>query len=215
MLSCPIAGATAYTNAYFGRGSGGIFLDNVGCTGTESTLLSCSHSGVGVHNCLHTADAGVRCSGKRLSSHMCNLYYNMVISTKNFYGAKYQFCFYWLVTSYVKLWVILCCQIKIIIMTLVITLFHFHPNDETVFLRNRPLKLFFCFLLAVPTNCTEGQIRLKGHLREGRVEICLSRVWGTICDVSWDSHDAAVVCRQLGYPVLGETAKDSLQMCIT
>ena len=64
MLSCPTPGAIAYSYAHFGSGSGGIFLDNVGCRGTESTLLSCTHSGVGVHNCRHNADAGVRCLGK-------------------------------------------------------------------------------------------------------------------------------------------------------
>ena len=60
-------------------------------------------------------------------------------------------------------------------------------------------------VLAVPVNCTEGQIRLIGGLRAGTVEICLSGFWGTICHNSWDSRDAGVVCRQLGYPVLGKS----------
>ena len=68
-------GAVAYTNAYFGRGSGGIFLDDVGCTGTESTLLSCNNPGIGYHNCHHSDDAGVRCLGKGISSYMCYLDY--------------------------------------------------------------------------------------------------------------------------------------------
>ncbi len=33
------------------------------CTGTEATLFNCTHGGVGVHNCDHSADAGVTCTG--------------------------------------------------------------------------------------------------------------------------------------------------------
>lgn len=51
------------------------------------------------------------------------------------------------------------------------------------------------------TSCEDGQIRLQGGVieNEGRVEICFGNVWGTICDDDWDSNDAAVVCRELGY----------------
>ncbi|KAG5837885.1 hypothetical protein ANANG_G00217860, partial [Anguilla anguilla] len=48
--------------AHFGQGSGQITLDDLGCSGTEESLDQCSHSGLGIHNCAHSEDAGVTCS---------------------------------------------------------------------------------------------------------------------------------------------------------
>ena len=56
-------GGRAYTNAYFGAGSGPIFLDDVQCTSTASKLLECPSRPILSHNCLHSADAGVGCEG--------------------------------------------------------------------------------------------------------------------------------------------------------
>ena len=47
----------------FGAGSGQIFLDDVLCIGTESRLEDCRNRGLGVHNCSHFEDIGVRCTG--------------------------------------------------------------------------------------------------------------------------------------------------------
>ena len=63
-------GAESFTNARFGRGTGPLLLDRLGCTGREQTLLSCSHRGLGVtsYYCGHDDDVGVRCQGKIILS---------------------------------------------------------------------------------------------------------------------------------------------------
>ncbi|XP_078695032.1 scavenger receptor cysteine-rich type 1 protein M130-like isoform X2 [Branchiostoma floridae x Branchiostoma belcheri] len=50
-----------YHNAYFGQGSGPIWMDDLGCSGYESSLQYCPHNGWGNHNCGHHEDVAVRC----------------------------------------------------------------------------------------------------------------------------------------------------------
>ena len=52
-----------HREAYYGEGSGPIWLDNVDCTGSETILHDCSHNNIGDHNCGHDADVGVVCKG--------------------------------------------------------------------------------------------------------------------------------------------------------
>ncbi|KAB0338081.1 hypothetical protein FD754_024817 [Muntiacus muntjak] len=49
-------------------GSGPIVLDEVGCSGYETYLWSCSHNPWNTHNCGHSEDASVICSGCKFPS---------------------------------------------------------------------------------------------------------------------------------------------------
>ena len=50
-------------------------------------------------------------------------------------------------------------------------------------------------------NCEHGSVRLVGYdeedFRQGRVELCVNSVWGTICSTQFNQEDAEVVCAQL------------------
>ena len=55
---------SAPLSAYFGQGSGKIWLDDVNCLGNESSIKRCSHNGWNINNCGHSKDASVICSSK-------------------------------------------------------------------------------------------------------------------------------------------------------
>ena len=51
-----------YPPGTFGEGTGPILMDEVHCTGSESSLWSCIRNEVGNHDCSHSQDVAIRCS---------------------------------------------------------------------------------------------------------------------------------------------------------
>ena len=60
-LNCLVTSALYGYQHNFGQGTGPVYLYGVGCSGTESSLPSCSHSGIRFNWCSHYSDAGVVC----------------------------------------------------------------------------------------------------------------------------------------------------------
>ncbi|KAL3854706.1 hypothetical protein ACJMK2_013964, partial [Sinanodonta woodiana] len=59
-LGLPTSGAIALGNAHFGQGSGPIHIDDVGCQGSEPTLAACMYANIS--DCTHAEDVGVQCN---------------------------------------------------------------------------------------------------------------------------------------------------------
>ena len=56
-----------------------------------------------------------------------------------------------------------------------------------------------------PIKCTTGDLRLVGGTKdyEGRLEVCINNVWGTVCIIGWSNQETRIACKQLGYQELG------------
>ncbi len=57
--------------------------------------------------------------------------------------------------------------------------------------------------------CSDGAIRLVGgNVISGRLELCINRAWGTICEEGFTADDAQVVCNQTGLPHNGKNLNE-------
>ena len=52
----------ARSEAFFGQGTGHIFMDEVKCNGNELSIFDCSYIDMRQHDCGHGEDSGVECS---------------------------------------------------------------------------------------------------------------------------------------------------------
>ena len=86
------AGGTSLNNAYFGQGSGPIFMDEVRCGSNDTALLACPYDPNTAEDS-HQEDAGVRCGSECFTPfiHECICFMDSVLFIKHFIGSSFLY----------------------------------------------------------------------------------------------------------------------------
>ena len=197
------------TGAYFGEGTGNIWLNDFVCTGSEENLWTCEQVGRGAKNCNHRSDVGVVCQspirivdgdtkyegrveiwnndqwGSICSNNWDDAAARVVCQQMGFPGARQAEIFG---TSTEQVW------LDIVECT--------GDEERLLSCRNNGWRMGNCSDDIAGVTC-QAPIRLVDRLvnvnYQGRVEVWHNGEWGTVCGgYDWDDNDAQVVCRQLG-----------------
>ncbi|XP_066095152.1 scavenger receptor cysteine-rich domain-containing protein SCART1-like [Saccopteryx bilineata] len=199
--------------AHFGRGSGLVWTEAFRCVGNESLLFHCPRrSG---HQCGHSQDAGLRCSGEKFrlvngSSSSCEGRVELQVQ-----GAWAPLCAtHWDLADAT----VLCHQLNCGSAVATPGGGHFGHGDAPIwpdrfhcvgtepYLWNCPVSTLGAPACAPGNSATvvcsglHHALRLReGQSRcDGRVEVSLDGMWGRVLDDAWDLRGAGVVCGQLG-----------------
>ncbi|XP_062293821.1 deleted in malignant brain tumors 1 protein-like [Scomber scombrus] len=196
----------AKKSAFFGEGKEDIWLDDVVCTGHESSILSCQHRPIGENNCGHNEDAGVVCSefvrlvnGSNRCSGRVEVYHEghwKKVCRSNWREEDAE---------------VLCREISCGTPATQSGAQYFGEGSDTVGIKTNCFgnesSLSECALHEFKEGCDDATvicannkpIRLvNGSSRcSGRVEVYHEGQWGTVCDDKWGMQEAAVACREM------------------
>ncbi|XP_077872014.1 antigen WC1.1-like [Ictidomys tridecemlineatus] len=212
----------AVHEAFFGEGSGRIWLDELTCLGEESHVWKCPSLGWGQHYCTHKWDAGVICSGfVRLDGGAGHCSGRVEVNSGEGWipvsGGNFT-----LPTAQV-----ICADLGCGKAASVLGNLPFREPGEQVWAEEfqcegQEPELWFCPRVPCPAgSCprtgavqvvcsgyTDIRLMKNGSSQcEGQVEMKTSGGWRTLCASHWNMANANVVCRQLGCGVAISTPK--------
>ncbi|PVD22132.1 hypothetical protein C0Q70_17937 [Pomacea canaliculata] len=236
MLGLPTNNVIPRGGGYFISGTRPtkIWLDDLKCLGSETSIAQCPHAGWGQSNCLHSEDAGVVCGGSvpmspirlvgGLTTHegRVEIFYNNTWGTvcDDFFGTEEA--------------TVVCRSLGFQTQGAVaFPRARYGAGTGTIWLDDvscagseqyldmcayRPWGHSNCAHREdVSVSCggvpTSAAIRLVGSHNNfaGRVEMMVNGTWGTVCSDLWSTMDAIVVCGMLGFPRTGSQAVVSSQ----
>ncbi|XP_061110616.1 deleted in malignant brain tumors 1 protein-like [Conger conger] len=206
-LGCGVA-VDALGGAHFGPGSGTIWMDDVSCSGSESSLKQCGSAGWGEHECNHGEDAGVICSEVRLvgGTDLCSG--RVEVHHGSSWGTVCDADFDQRDAE------VVCRELGCGAPKELRGAAAFGQGEgqvwaEEIQCRGNESQINFCPTAPSQNQpCSHGndvglvcsEVRLVGgtDLCSGRVGVHHGSSWGTVCDADFDQRDAEVVCRELG-----------------
>uniref|UniRef100_A0A8B9T3S0 SRCR domain-containing protein n=1 Tax=Anas platyrhynchos TaxID=8839 RepID=A0A8B9T3S0_ANAPL len=195
--------------AHFGPGSGPIWMNFVGCRGTESALSDCRHVGWSQRHCPHSLDAGVTCSGfVRLVGGDSPCSGSVEIYDRDQWKAVCHSHFG------AKAAEVVCRELQCGTALSVHGAAQLGEGAGPVWDRElqcvgNESTILFCPWGAskdkacthsngTHVTCTRFRLVNGSTACEGRVEVEVLGTWGTLCASRWDLSDAHVLCRHLG-----------------
>ncbi|CAC5390291.1 DMBT1 [Mytilus coruscus] len=205
-----------FYGAYFGEGTGPVFLDRLGCSGNEKHLDSCSSSGLFATSCQHSHDIGLSCQSIRFADGAGPFEGRVELNINGQWGTICDKQFGLADAE------VLCRMAGYSRALQAFVGGYFGEGTGPVFLENlgcsgNEKHLDSCAASGLfSTSCRHShdvgvaclRVRLVDGFKqwEGRVELKVNGQWGTICGYNrgFDSSDATVVCRMAGFSTSGK-----------